>query len=57
MIIESIRAIDRSSPGKIELKQYSTERPRYAPFALTGAAFWCLALLVRLTVPTFQTFP
>ncbi|MDO8679668.1 MAG: vWA domain-containing protein [Acidobacteriota bacterium] len=57
MIVESIRAIDRSSPGKIELKQYSTERPRYAPFALTGAAFWCLALLVRFTVPTFQTFP
>ncbi|OFW46328.1 MAG: hypothetical protein A3J29_17650 [Acidobacteria bacterium RIFCSPLOWO2_12_FULL_67_14b] len=57
MIIESIRAIDRSSPGKIDIKQYSTERPRYAPFALAGAGFWCLALLLRFTVPTFQTFP
>ena len=49
---------DRSrAAGKIEMKQYSTERPRYAPFALTAALLWCAALLLRFTVPTFQTFP
>ncbi len=56
-IIQSIRAIDRRAAGQIQMKQYSTERPRYAVFALTAAAFWCAALLLRFTVPTFQTFP
>jgi hypothetical protein len=56
-IIAAIQAIDRRSAGTIEMKQYSTERPRYAVFALTAAALWCAALLLRFTVPTFQTFP
>ncbi len=56
-IIRSIQAIDRRAAGTIEMKQYSTERPRYAVFALTAAALWCAALLLRFTVPTFQTFP
>ena len=56
-IIRAIQAIDRRAAGTIEMKQYSTERPRYAVFALTAAAFWCAALVLRFTVPTFQTFP
>jgi Mg-chelatase subunit ChlD len=56
-IIRAVQAIDRRSAGTIEMKQYSTERPRYAVFALTAAAFWCAALLLRFTIPTFQTFP
>lgn len=56
-IIRSIQAIDRRAAGKIEMKQYSTERPRYAPFAMTAALLWCAALTLRFTVPTFQTFP
>ncbi|HTH26217.1 MAG TPA: VWA domain-containing protein [Vicinamibacterales bacterium] len=56
-IIKAIQAIDRRAAGKIEMKQYSTERPRYAPFAMTAALLWCAALLLRFTIPTFQTFP
>jgi hypothetical protein len=56
-IIRAIQAIDRRSAGTIEMTQYSTERPRYAVFALTAAALWCGALLLRFTIPTFQTFP
>ncbi len=56
-IIRAIQAIDRRAAGKIEMKQYSTERPRYAPFAMTAALLWCGALLLRFTIPTFQTFP
>ena len=56
-IIQSIQAIDRASAGTIEMKQYSTERPRYAPFALTAVALWCAALILRFTIPAFQTFP
>ena len=50
-IENALRDIDRASAGRIEMKQYSTERPRFAPFALAAAAFWSLALLLRLTVP------
>lgn len=57
MIMRAIQAIDRRAAGRIEMKQYSTERPRYAPFAMTAAFFWCAALILRFTVPTFQTFP
>jgi hypothetical protein len=56
-IIRAIQAIDRRSAGTIEMTQYSTERPRYAVFALTAATLWCAALLLRFTIPTFQTFP
>ena len=56
-IIRAIQSIDRRSAGTIEMKQYSTERPRYAVFAFTAAALWCAALVLRFTVPTFQTFP
>jgi hypothetical protein len=56
-IIQAIRDIDRMSAGKIELKQYSTERPRFGPFALIAAGLWCIALVMRFTVPAFQTFP
>jgi len=56
-IMDAIHAIDRASAGKIEMKQYSTERPRYAPFALIAAALWCAALVLRFAVPAFATFP
>lgn len=56
-IVEAIRAIDRMSAGRIALRQYSTERPRYAPFALAAAALWSLAIALRFAVPAFQTFP
>ena len=56
-IIRAIQAIDRRAAGTIEMKQYSNERPRYAPFALTAALLWCGALLLRFTIPAFQTFP
>jgi hypothetical protein len=56
-IEKALRDIDRASAGRIEYKQYSTERPRFAPFALIAAGLWSLALLLRLTVPAFAVFP
>jgi len=56
-IIRAMQAIDSRAAGTIEMKQYSTERPRYAPFAMTAALLWCAALILRFTIPTFQTFP
>lgn len=56
-IEKAIADIDRASAGRIEYRQYSTERPRFAPFALAAAALWSLALLLRMVVPVFGTFP
>ena len=56
-LLKALSDIDRASLGRIEVKQYSTERPRFSPFALAAAAMWSLALLLRMTVPTFRTFP
>ena len=56
-IVQAVKEIDRASAGRIEMKQYSTERPRHAPFALAAVGLWSLALVMRFTVPMFQTFP
>lgn len=56
-IIQAVQEIDRSTPGQIEMKRYTTEEPRFAIFALAAAACWALALAMRLTLPWFQTFP
>ncbi len=56
-ILQAIRDVDRASTGRIDVKQYVTQKPRFAPFALAAAACWMLALLLKLTVPYFRTFP
>jgi hypothetical protein len=56
-IVRAVQEIDQSAPGRVEMKRYTTEQPRFASFALMGAAFWALALVMRLTLPWFQTFP
>jgi Ca-activated chloride channel family protein len=56
-IIRAISEIDRTAPGRVEMKRYSTEQPRYASFAMAAVILWSVALLLRLTTPWFQTFP
>jgi Mg-chelatase subunit ChlD len=56
-MLKAISDIDRAAAGRIDLKQYTTERPRFTPFALAAAGFWSLALALRLLAPVFQTFP
>jgi Ca-activated chloride channel homolog len=56
-IVRAVDEIDRTTPGRVEMKRYSTEQPRYSSFAMAAAFFWSLALVLRLTVPWFQTFP
>jgi hypothetical protein len=56
-IVRAMSEIDRSAPGRVQMKRYSTEQPRFASFALAAAALWSIALLLRLTTPWFQTFP
>ena len=49
--------VDRASTGRIDVKQYVTQRAWFGPFALTAAGMWTLALTLMLTVPYFRTFP
>jgi hypothetical protein len=56
-ILQAIRDIDRLGAGRIELTQYVSQRPMYAPFALIAAALWSLAVMLAMTVPVFRRFP
>jgi Ca-activated chloride channel family protein len=56
-IIMAIHDIDRRSAGRVDIKRYTTERPRFAPFTLMAASCWTVALLLQLTVPYFRKFP
>jgi Ca-activated chloride channel homolog len=56
-IVRALHEIDREAQGRISMRQYSTEQPRFAPFALAAVGLWSLAVLLRLTVPHFQKFP
>jgi hypothetical protein len=56
-IISAINEIDKVAVGKISIRQYSTQRPRFSVFALLGAACWALAAGLKLTVPYLQKFP
>jgi hypothetical protein len=56
-IVRALRDINRSAPGRIELRRYSTEQPKFEPFAMAAAILWTLAIALRLTIPWFQTFP
>jgi len=56
-ILRAIREIDRAASGRIEMRQYSTQIPRFTPFAFAAVALWTLALALRMLTPWFTTFP
>jgi Ca-activated chloride channel homolog len=56
-IISAIQEIDKVSVGKISIRQYSTQRPRFSVFALIAAACWAMAAALKLSVPYMQKFP
>jgi hypothetical protein len=56
-ILRAVREIDEASAGRIAIREYSTRRPAFVPFAVAAAAMWTLALALRFTVPWFQRFP
>jgi Ca-activated chloride channel family protein len=56
-ILLALREIDRLSPGRIDVREYSVQRPRYAGYTLLALALWLTAAAMKLTVPVFRTFP
>jgi Ca-activated chloride channel homolog len=56
-IFNAIRDIDRRSAGRVDIKRYSSQQPRFTGYALVATGFWTFALLLQLTVPYFRKFP
>jgi hypothetical protein len=56
-ITRALRDIDRLSPGRIETREYSVARPRYAGYTLIAVALWLTAALLKLNFGVFRTFP
>jgi Ca-activated chloride channel family protein len=56
-ITRALREIDRLSPGRIDVREYSVQRPRFAGYALAAVALWLSAAVLKLGFGVFRTFP
>ena len=56
-ILDAVHDIDRLSPGKINVREYTSQEPRFSGYALIAVALWLTAGLMKVGVPYFRTFP
>jgi Ca-activated chloride channel family protein len=56
-LIAAIHEIDRVAAGTIAVREYTSQRAEFGPFALLATLCWTGAALTKLTVPFFQKFP
>jgi hypothetical protein len=56
-IERALREIDRLSPGRIETREYSVRRPRFAGWTLIAVGLWLTGALLKLNFGVFRTFP
>ena len=56
-VLKILGGLVSPSAGRVEVRRYSTEHPKFAPYAFMASAFWTVALLLQLTVPYFRKFP
>ena len=56
-LLAAIEEIDRVSAGTIQVKEYSSRRPRFVLFALAAIVCFSAAIAAKLTIPYFQKFP
>lgn len=56
-LLRAIQDIDGIAAGRIAVKQYVEQQPRFRPFTLVAAGTWSLATMLVLTVPYFRRFP
>jgi Mg-chelatase subunit ChlD len=49
--------IDRRSAGRIEVHEYTAERPRFAGYTLVALALWLFAAAMKLGLRRFRMFP
>ena len=56
-ILRAVRDIDTLSPGRIDVREYTSQRPRFSGYALIAVALWLTAGILKLGFPYFRTFP
>jgi hypothetical protein len=56
-LMDAIADIDRGSAGTIQVRQYTTQEPRFASFALAALGLWASAAALRLALPVFSSVP
>lgn len=56
-ILSALTEIDRLSPGRIDVHQYTAQRPRFAGYTLIAIALWLAAGTLKLGFRHFRTFP
>jgi hypothetical protein len=56
-LLAAIQDIDKVAAGTIATRQYSSQRPRFAFFAMAAAACWLTAAACKLALPQFQKLP
>jgi Ca-activated chloride channel family protein len=56
-ISRALRDIDRLSPGRIDVREYSVQRPRFAGYTLVAVGLWLTAAMLKLGFGVFRTFP
>jgi hypothetical protein len=50
-LLAAIADIDKAATGTIQVKQYTSQQPRFAIFAMMTLALWSLAIALKLLVP------
>jgi Ca-activated chloride channel family protein len=53
-LLAAIHDIDQVSAGTIEVRQYSSQEPRFEGFVLIALMLWTAAAALKLSAPVFQ---
>jgi len=56
-ILRAESEIDKLATGKIDVREYTAQRPRFDGYALVAIACWLTAGIMKLGFRTFRTFP
>ena len=56
-VLNAIKDIDQRSAGRVDIKRYSSQQPKFSGYAFFAASLWMVALTLQLTVPYFRKFP
>ena len=56
-ILQATAEIDKLSTGRIDVREYTAQRPRFDGYALIAIALWLAAGTMKLGFRTFRTFP
>ena len=56
-ILKAIAEIDRLSAGRVDVREYTSQRPQFSGYVLMAVGLWLTAALLKFGFPQFRTFP